>query len=267
MPFVPEMHVIYTVQPGDSLYNIAQRFQSDVALIMNANSVYPPFTESDLIYPGQVLLVPTFRYGKTNVDYMVQPGDTLWNIAATYGTYPELIAGISNVPDPAVIYVNQMVHIPAFVYMIQPGETLLGIANQTGIPLADIIRANQRRPYFNPDVIFSGYRLIIPASTSPNLFVQRPLPGEAFSDGQEIGGFARAFEANVNVQVRDANGVVVSEERATTAENAAPAYAPFHTAVPFDRSPTSSMGELWVYTRSAEDDSIQDLVRVSIRFV
>jgi LysM repeat protein len=268
MPFVSELHYLYTVQPGDTLYGMARRFQSDVELIRTANAIYPPFTDPDLIFPGQELLIPTFLYGFTHVNYVVQAGDTLWNIAQRFGTHPDIIAGLSpHVYDPATIFVNQILQIPAFVYAIQPGDTLGGVAAQTGVPLESIIRANERRPYFSPDLIYPGYRIIVPAGASRNIFVTRPLPGQEVRQGFELSGIARAFEANVNFQVRDANGVIVTDERFTTAEMAGPAYAPFRTTVPFDRRPTANTGELWVYTRSAADGSIQDLVRIRIRFV
>ncbi|MEW5866438.1 MAG: L,D-transpeptidase family protein [Bacillota bacterium] len=44
----------YTVQPGDSLWSIAQRFATTVAAIVAANNIRNP----DLIYPGEVLRIP-----------------------------------------------------------------------------------------------------------------------------------------------------------------------------------------------------------------
>lgn len=44
----------YTVQPGDSLWAIAQRFGTTVAAIVAANNIRNP----DLIYPGEVLRIP-----------------------------------------------------------------------------------------------------------------------------------------------------------------------------------------------------------------
>ena len=36
--------------------------------------------------------------------------------------------------------------------------------------------------------------------------------------------------------------------------------------LPFDRTPTSSTGELWVYTKKHKDGSIQDLVKTKVFF-
>ncbi|MGM0901051.1 MAG: Gmad2 immunoglobulin-like domain-containing protein [Bacillota bacterium] len=58
----------------------------------------------------------------------------------------------------------------------------------------------------------------------------------------------------------------VSNERFTTADAGAPAYGNFSSTIPFDRNPTTTRGELWVYTRSANDGSIQDLIRTRVYF-
>jgi Immunoglobulin-like domain of bacterial spore germination len=83
---------------------------------------------------------------------------------------------------------------------------------------------------------------------------------------QRIEGQARAFEANILHQLRDTNGVIVSNERFTTADEGAPEYGNFNSTLPFDRTPTSNRGELWVYTRSAKGGSIQDLVKTKVYF-
>lgn len=85
-------------------------------------------------------------------------------------------------------------------------------------------------------------------------------------NGQRIEGQARAFEANVLHQLRDTNGVIVSNERFTTADEGTPEYGNFTSILPFDRTSTSNTGELWVYTRSAKDGSIQDLVKTKVYF-
>ena len=66
--------------------------------------------------------------------------------------------------------------------------------------------------------------------------------------------------------MRDSNGVVVSNERFAMTNEGAPAYGFFSSTVPFDRQPTADSGELWVYSRSAKDGSIQDLVKIKVNF-
>jgi len=71
--------------------------------------------------------------------YIVQPGDTLSDIAARYGTTYQSLAAINNIADPNRIYPGQEIVIDGAAaeasteyYTIQPGDTLSGIASTYG---------------------------------------------------------------------------------------------------------------------------------------
>ncbi|WP_071394326.1 LysM peptidoglycan-binding domain-containing protein [Bacillus tuaregi] len=265
MPIIKRKYTMYTVRLGDTLFSIAQRFRSSAQEIMRINHLYPPVTDPGLIYPGDLLLVPNLtKSGR--VSYLVNTGDSLNSIAYQFGTYVDLLAGSNSIENPNMIYPNQLLTIPVFIYEVQVGDSLFLISQRFGIPLSSIMGANQGRLGFQADVIWPGYHIILPLNTSRNMVVWNPLPGTRVVSGQKIAGQARAFEANVLHQLRDANGVIVSNERFTTADIGAPAYGSFKSTLPFDRSPTVNTGELWVYTRSAKDGSIQDLVRTIVYY-
>lgn len=44
--------------------------------------------------------------------YTVQPGDTLWGIAQTYGTTVAALANHNDISDPGLIYAGQEIRIP-----------------------------------------------------------------------------------------------------------------------------------------------------------
>ena len=74
----------YTVQPGDTLYLIALRFNTTIQRLRELNNL-----TGDVIYPGQVLIVPATGGGAPpggGNTYVVQPGDTLFSIAQRFGT-------------------------------------------------------------------------------------------------------------------------------------------------------------------------------------
>ncbi|MBM7553625.1 LysM peptidoglycan-binding domain-containing protein [Thalassobacillus pellis] len=265
MPIAFQKSYIYTVQDGDTLYAIANRFGSSVSALETANHLFPPVTDAGLIYPEDVLVIPTMQPVEL-MSYMIQPGDTLFDVSESFSAHPDLVAGINRIADPSLIYPGQPLYVPAFGYNIGSGDTLFGISRTLGVPIRAILEANADRTGFQPDIIWQGYQLIIPLPTSRNIIVVNPYPGMKFQNGQLLEGFARVFEAVVNYQVRDANGAVITDERFTMTNAGAPAYGWFSVPVLFDRQPATQTGELWVYSRSAKDGSMQDLLKITIKF-
>jgi hypothetical protein len=128
-----------------------------------------------------------------------------------------------------------------------------------------LIRANRNR-YGTSDVIYPGYLLIVPLPSSENIVVTGPLPGTHIAPGQIMTGNARAFEAAVLYQIRDATGGLVTREKPFMTDAGAPAFGSFSVPLSFDRQPAAQTGTILVYTRSARDGSIQDLVEVNVMF-
>jgi 5'-nucleotidase / UDP-sugar diphosphatase len=46
--------ITYVIAPGDNLYSIAKRFHTTLDAIVHLNNITTP----DMIYPGQVLVIP-----------------------------------------------------------------------------------------------------------------------------------------------------------------------------------------------------------------
>lgn len=116
--------VYYTVQAGDTIRKIADRFGVSWVDLAAVNNLYDPFT----IYPGQQLLIPgsgspaparpenTPAANTSNPvpsTYTVQPGDTLASIARGYGlSWPD-IATANGISWPYTIYPGQVLVLPA----------------------------------------------------------------------------------------------------------------------------------------------------------
>ncbi|PYZ98293.1 spore gernimation protein [Alteribacter lacisalsi] len=259
--------MLHQVRPGDTLYSLAIRYNSNVEQIVRGNGLYPPFTENFLIYPGQQLVIPVRDSGRSVTLYVVNPGETLTQAGNLFSASYELIAGINDtIQNPDYLIANQQIIIPAVVYEVREGSSLFGISQEMGVPLDSILRANRNRPAISADLIYPGTLLIVPLPVSVNIAVFDPLPGTVISDGSLITGIARAFEGTVLLEVTDSAGRVIAEEWFTTAASGAPAYAPFLTTVNYDRIPAEEKGFLQVYTRSAKDNTVQDLVSIPVRF-
>ena len=68
---------IHVVQPGDSLYRIAQRYGTSLPFLIQQNELHEPYR----LTPGQTIVVP-----QPTQTYTVRRGDTLGDIAARNGT-------------------------------------------------------------------------------------------------------------------------------------------------------------------------------------
>jgi LysM repeat protein len=92
------------VQPGDSLWSIAQRHETTVAALMEANGL-----TGDALNPGHVLRLPTTA--TVNPDtYVVQAGDSPYSIAMAFGLSLDELIAINNL-DGHIIRVGQVLRL------------------------------------------------------------------------------------------------------------------------------------------------------------
>lgn len=99
----PSGETVYTVQSGDTMWAIAQKYGTDYKTIADYNGVENP----SMIYPGQKLKIP----GTGVITYTVKSGDTLSGIAAKYGTTYQQIAVDNGIENPNLIYPGQVLKI------------------------------------------------------------------------------------------------------------------------------------------------------------
>lgn len=102
-PSVPDE---YTVQPGDTLSEIALRFGTTVSKLAQLNRISDP----DKIYPGQQLKLPSGSQSGSQY-YTIRPGDTLSGIAARYGTTVSRLQSLNNISDPDKIYAGTRIRV------------------------------------------------------------------------------------------------------------------------------------------------------------
>ncbi len=105
----------YTVQPGDSMFSIAQRFGVSLNALIAAN---PQIPNPNLIFPGQIVCVPGTQpppgpCPPGTFAYTVQPGDSMWSIARRFGvSLDALIRANPQIPNPSLIFPGQIVCVP-----------------------------------------------------------------------------------------------------------------------------------------------------------
>ncbi len=145
----------YTVARGDTLWTIANKYGATTAELKRLNSL-----SSTVIYPGQVLKVPTGAAPSTKtIEYRVRSGDTLGAIAEQFGTTVSTIKSINGLNSNLII-ADQILKIPAsFVnYKVVSGDSLFSIAVRYGTTVAEIKLFNG----LNSNTIYPGQTLHIP---------------------------------------------------------------------------------------------------------
>jgi LysM repeat protein len=186
----------YVVQAGDTLSSIAARFGVAPGTLIEVNSILDP----NNLTVGTPLLIPGFvapggsasetadgdAAGGTagtaagdngmasgaggTVVHVVQPGESLNQIAVEYGIDPLALAQANNIANGNLIRVGQRLVIPGVTardaleargerHVVQSGESLSAIAADFGVSVEAIMAANSLD---DPNTIVVGQELLIP---------------------------------------------------------------------------------------------------------
>ena len=154
----PNFSARYTVRPGDTMFFIAQRFGVSLNALIAAN---PHISNPSIIFPGDVLCVPgpaptpppripaTCPPGFQG-RYTVQPGDTMFFIAQTFGvSLNALIAANPHIPNPNVIFPGDVLCVPGLPPVTLPCCLILprripGLPpGATGVALVQLVTPTQ----------------------------------------------------------------------------------------------------------------------------
>lgn len=170
---IPSESWSYIVQAGDTMTSIAQRFGTDVAVLVALNGI----TDAAQIKIGQTLKIPGQKPanlptagGDTAGRHVVQRGETLSQIARRYNTTVAELQRLNNLANPGLIVAGQVIQLPSGTtgstttggqqtYVVQRGDTLSQIAERFGVSTTDLARANG---ITNPRLIYAGQQLVIP---------------------------------------------------------------------------------------------------------
>lgn len=94
---------IHVVQAGQSLFGIAQAYNSTVEDIITANEIK---------YPNQLVIGQTLVIPIVGSYYWVQPGDTLYRIALRYDMSYQELARINNISPTQTLPIGLRLYIP-----------------------------------------------------------------------------------------------------------------------------------------------------------
>ena len=164
---------------------------------------------------------PNDTINTESINYTVQRGDTLSEIASRYGTTVQEIVDINNITNPNVIYPGQELRIltnstvagqetrgtGSITYTVQKGNTLSQIASAYGVTVEHIVELNNMQ---NPNLIYPNEKLRITESENTNL---NPIPQNSsqyytytVQRGDTLWRIARRYGVSVRYIVR-LNGI------------------------------------------------------------
>ncbi|MFY9497383.1 MAG: LysM peptidoglycan-binding domain-containing protein [Halanaerobiales bacterium] len=213
----------YTVQPGDILWNIAQKYGTTVQKLVELNDIKDAYD----LYVGRKLMVPLKESKpveekpaennkqEENKNYLpytfykVQKGDRIWQIAQTFGIKTNTLVNFNKLKNVNDIKVGDILVIPLkdsskFTYLYRAAsqvnsyyrvlrnDTLAGIAEYYGIPEEGIRAINGLK---KNEGIYTGQRLLMPVN--PALFKQHKIY-TVKKGGEYI--FDIAFENSISIK-------------------------------------------------------------------
>lgn len=161
----------YKVMKGDTLYSIAQKFNTTVNEIITLNNL-----KSTILSVGQELFIPTISDEIKPIEpikpqppteeteiYIVKKGDSLWAIAKRYNTTVNNLIDLNKLND-INLQIGDELLIPKQdntidnIYTVKKGDTLWSIAKNNNISV-DLLKEQNN---LTSNLLTVGQQLIIP---------------------------------------------------------------------------------------------------------
>ena len=134
-----ESQEIYTVKKGDSLWKIANKYNTTVEKLKSANNL-----KTNTLSVGQKLVIPSISVSPEVSDtYIVQKGDSLWSIANKFNMTVSKLKNLNNLTNN-LLSIGQVLKIKdsfnngKTTYTVQKGDSLWVIANKYGITTEEL---------------------------------------------------------------------------------------------------------------------------------
>lgn len=134
------MYDIYTIQEGDTIESIANRYNITSYILEQLNG----FNLSDKFNAGSNIIVPKITSAYFDY-YTIRKGDTLYKIAEKYGVDFRILALINGLEEEDYIYPNQVIAVPKNgikYYVVSEWETLQDVASKLNTNINNIIIQN-----------------------------------------------------------------------------------------------------------------------------
>lgn len=135
------MYDKYLIKEGETLEDIASKFNTSVDMILNINDIY----SREYLRAGEEIIVPKNQESYFTY-YTVNQGDSLYQIARKYNINPSLLALLNGLNMEDYIYPNQRLIIPKSgysFYITKDGDTLEIVRDKFNKNWEDILKYNE----------------------------------------------------------------------------------------------------------------------------
>ncbi|WP_447913071.1 LysM peptidoglycan-binding domain-containing protein [Microbacterium phyllosphaerae] len=230
----------YTVQPGDTISSIANRFGLRTVDVLTWNAL----TWRSVIYPGQTLslagasapVAPAAppAQAPATATHVVAAGDTVFGIAQRYGTSVDAVLAANGLTRASVIYPGQQLALsgtstpapvtvapaaPAPVatggqtHAVVAGDTLFGIAQRYGTSVAQLYAMNGLS---SGSIIYPGQSIVVAGAAAVTAPAPAPAaatapPGQLFAnlDAEQAANAHLIISVGRNLGVSD-RGIAIA---------------------------------------------------------
>lgn len=157
---IPSNYTNYTVKSGDSLYQIALKFNTSVNAIKQLNNL-----STNNLSIGQVLKIPSSNVQEdipstSYIEYIVKSGDSLYSIGNKYSLSVNEIKEFNNL-NSNLLNVGQIIRIPIVktnsTYVVKSGDSLYQIALRFNTTVDELKKKNS----LNSNSLSVGQILIV----------------------------------------------------------------------------------------------------------
>lgn len=153
----------YIVKPGDTLYKIANLFNTTVDNLKSINNLV-----TDSLSIGQIIKLPLEMEIPTEEEpaleqtgtYVVKKGDTLYGIASMFKTTVDELKNTNSL-DTNIVSIGQILKVPTLgskTYTVKKGDSLYSIAREIGSTVSTLIELNN----LTSDILSIGQKLLLP---------------------------------------------------------------------------------------------------------
>lgn len=184
----------YIVQKGDSLYQIAKKYNTTIEKIKTLNNL-----TSNSLSIGQQLFIPISEKEQESTQsknsYIVQKGDSLYQISKKYNTTVDELKKINNLNTNS-LSIGQILNLPikekeenknTITYTVQKGDSLYQIGNKYNITVNKLKELNN----LSSNLLSIGQIIKIPVSNDEYIIY-------AVKKGDSLYQIAKLYNTTIN---------------------------------------------------------------------